>query len=78
MRVTHVELYGDCVIVHFHQLLPPEPADPVERRKLLTTPFELQDDRGTTYRLAGIPTPGGCELHETNDWVDAGVVPESG
>ena len=60
MRVMHVELYGDCVFVHFHQILGPEPDDPVERRELLTTAFELHDDRGTAYRPAGIPEPDGC------------------
>jgi hypothetical protein len=71
MRVTRLELYGDCVIVRYHQLLPPEPADPVERRELLTTPFELEDDAGTAYRPAPIPTPRGCKPREVEGWPDA-------
>lgn len=54
MRVTCVELYGDCVIARFHQLLPAEPADPVERRRYLSAAFDLEDDAGTLYRVATI------------------------
>ena len=66
MRLTHLELYGDCVLAHFHQLLGPEPDDPVERRELLTTPFELHDDRGTAYQLAEIPRDG--EQRDETPW----------
>ena len=68
MRVTGLELYGDCVIVRFHQLLQEEPADPVQRREYLRTPFALSDERGTEYRPAAIPTPRGCKPREVTGW----------
>lgn len=68
MRVTCLELYGDCVVLRFHQLLPEEPADPVERREYNETPFELQDDIGTTYRAASIPTPRSCAPRGVEGW----------
>lgn len=71
MRVTSLELYGDCVIVRFHQLLPPEPADPVERRELVSSPFELEDEAGTPYRPALVPEPRGCRRREPKGWPEA-------
>jgi hypothetical protein len=68
MRVTCLELYGDCVILRFHQLLPEEPADPVERRRYLGTSFELEDDVGTVYRPLTIPTPRGCKPRDVRGW----------
>jgi hypothetical protein len=68
MRVTCLELYGDCVVVRFHQLLPEEPADPVERREYLQTSFELQDDAGTEYGPVAIPTPRGCKPRKVKGW----------
>lgn len=68
MRVTCMELYGDCVIVRFHQLLPPEPEDPVGQRELLKTPFDLEDDRRTPYEPAQVPTPRGCKPRELKGW----------
>jgi hypothetical protein len=68
MRLTCIELYGDCVVVRFHQLLPPEPEDPVERRQLLRAPFALQDDLGTPYRVAPIPMRARCEPRDADPW----------
>lgn len=68
MRVTCMEIYGDCVIVRFHQVLPPEPEDPVERRELLTTAFELEDDRGTHYVAVACPLPKGHRRCELEQW----------
>jgi hypothetical protein len=68
MRVTCLELYDDCVVARFHQRLPSEPADPVERREFIRKPFELQDDAGTAYRPAPIPSPRGCKRREIKGW----------
>jgi hypothetical protein len=68
MRVTCLELYGDCVIVRFHQLLPTEPADPVERRRYLSAAFDLEDDAASSYRAATIPEPRGCPPREIQGW----------
>ena len=55
MQITSVELFDDSVIVRSHQLLPKEPDDPIERRQLLGTALELEDDQGTPYRPVAIP-----------------------
>jgi hypothetical protein len=68
MRITSVELFGDCVIVRSHQVLPEEPEDPVERRQLLETALELEDDRGTEYRSVAIPCAHGCKRPEVRQW----------
>jgi hypothetical protein len=68
MRVTCLELYGDCVIVRFHQLLPEEPEDPVERREYLGAAFDLEDDRGTLYRPAPVPAARGGKPAEVKGW----------
>lgn len=70
MRVTSLELYADCVIVRFHQLLPPEPEDPVARRELLRATFGLQDDRGTRYEAVACPPPRGCRPRKLDRWPD--------
>lgn len=68
MRVTCLELYGDCAIVRFHQLLPEEPADPVERREYLRASLELSDDTGTEYRPAGVPSCRSCKPRQLESW----------
>lgn len=67
-RITSVELFADCVIVRSHQLLSEEPEDPVERRQLLGTALELEDDRGTSYRPVAIPCAHGCKRPEIRGW----------
>jgi hypothetical protein len=67
-RVKSLELFNDCVILRYHQLLPPEPEDPVERRQLLSTPSELEDDRGTHYEPAHIPCAHGCKHPQIQGW----------
>ena len=67
-RVKSLELFSDCVIVRYHQLLPPEPEDPVERRQLLNTASELEDDRGTHYEPVPIPCAHGCKRSELRGW----------
>lgn len=68
LRVTSLELYGDCVIVRFHQRLPSRPADPVERRELLRHAFAVEDDAGTAYRPAPIPAPRDCPRPGVEGW----------
>jgi hypothetical protein len=68
MRITSVELFADCIIVRSHQLLPEEPEDPVERRQLLGTALELEDDQGTPYRPVAIPCAHGCKRPEIREW----------
>ena len=68
MRITSVELFDDCVIVRSHQLLPGEPDDPVERRQLLGTALELEDDQHTSYQPVAIPCAHGCQRPEIREW----------
>ena len=68
MQITSVELFDDCVIVRSHQLLPGEPDDPVERRQLLGTALELEDDQGTPYLPVAIPCAHGCKRPEIREW----------
>lgn len=68
MQNTSVELFDDCIIVRSHQLLPEEPDDPVERRQLLGTALELEDDQGTPYRPVAIPCAHGCRRPEIREW----------
>ncbi len=67
-RITSVELFADCVIVRSHQLVPEQPEDPVERRQLLGTALELEDDKGTRYRSVAIPCAHGCKRPVIRGW----------